>query len=185
VEVQVNVTLSASDEQQLSTILGCEPAELSTELKTLGAAALTEYLELVLGRRVFTRGSDIREYRLLLLIKHRNRDHLPTEEDISALFQTTTTQSRALLRAVTSKYQYELQDVTNAALKTAVEAMAAGEDGDWHLDASSEFIVEALNRLVGRLDPSLPRLARAEGTLSRYVVKTSTRNRLRGALGLQ
>lgn len=181
-DITATVDLS-TDEQRLAAILGCDPAKLVDELKPLADAALAEYVELILGRRVFTRGSDMREYRLLLLIKHRYRNRLPTEEEISALFQTTTTQSRSLLRAVTSKYQYELSDTMDDAIKAAVKGMK--KDGnDWHLDAESEFIVEALNRRVARIDVSLPRLQRVEGTLSRYAVKASTQDKLREALGL-
>lgn len=187
-DISVSLQLADEDQQQLADILGCTKAALSGELKALGNAALAEYVELVLGRRVFTRGSDIREYRLFLLIRSRYVDRLPTEEEISALFQTTTTQSRALLRAVTSKYQYELSAVTDKALKAAINSMAqapgATTGADWHLDASSEYVVEALNRLVGRIDPSLARLQRAEGTLSRYVVRPATRTKLRNALNL-
>jgi hypothetical protein len=73
-------------------------------------AAAEEYIRMILGQRVFTRGQDIREYRLYLLVKHVFAGKLPTEQQICSLFQTTTTQSRALLRAVMSKYQYELQE---------------------------------------------------------------------------
>ena len=183
-KVEAVVELSDADVEQLAAIVRCSPEDLASELKPFAAAALTEYVELVLGRRVFTRGSDMREYRLLLLIKHRYRDHLPTEEEISALFQTSTTQSRALLRAVTSKYQYELSQTMNDALKVAVGSLVQ-DGGDWRLDATSEFIVEALNRRVGLIAPGLPRLVKTEGTASRYIVKNSTRDALRAALGVQ
>jgi hypothetical protein len=132
----------------------------------------------------------MREYRLFLLIRGLyGGQRLPTEDEVSALFQTTSTQSRSLLRAVGSKYQYELSEITQAALRAAVDLISqadgAAAGADWHLDATSEYIVEALNRKVGMIDPSLPRLSRAEGTASRYVVKPSTRLALRDAFGLQ
>jgi hypothetical protein len=162
--MEIILTLDLSNEElaQLAAILRCEPAEVPTQLEHLGGAALTEYLELVLGRRVFTRGSDMREYRLFLLIQRLyGGQRLPTEDEVSALFQTTSTQSRSLLRAVGSKYQYELSEITQAALRAAVDLISqadgAAAGADWHL----------------------------EGTASRYVVKPSTRLALRDAFGLQ
>ncbi|HEV3047019.1 MAG TPA: hypothetical protein VGY13_06615 [Solirubrobacteraceae bacterium] len=130
----------------------------------------------------------MREYRLYLLIRHVYRERLPSESEVSALFQTTTSQSRSLIRAVASKYQYELADVRDATLKAAIERIhslkgaAAGDDS--YLEEQSEFVIEALNALVGRLDGTLTRLIRSQGTASSYVVKPATRRRLREHFGL-
>jgi hypothetical protein len=113
--------LSDEDRRQLAPILGVEEQALDEQLALVARAALTEDVELFLGRKVFTRGSDMREYRLYLLIRYLYGNRFPTEAQISALFQTTTSQSRSLLRAVSSKYQYELTDAREATLKAAVE----------------------------------------------------------------
>lgn len=60
-----------------------------------------------IGQRVFTRGRDIQEYRLFLLIRGPFGNTIPDDQMVCDLFQTTT-QSRALVRSVMSKYQYEL-----------------------------------------------------------------------------
>jgi hypothetical protein len=50
-EIILTVDLSNEELAQLAAILRCEPGEVPTQLERLGGAALTEYLELVLGRR--------------------------------------------------------------------------------------------------------------------------------------
>src|SRR4051794_20961152 len=100
---------SAEEKRQLAATLGCTVRDLSRTFKDYEKAASEEYARMILGQRVLTRGQDIREYRLCLMINHVFGGRLPSERQISALFQTTATQSRALLRAVMSKYQYELQ----------------------------------------------------------------------------
>ncbi|HMS72340.1 MAG TPA: hypothetical protein PKB03_04840, partial [Baekduia sp.] len=158
---------------------------LDEALARVAGAAVTEYVEMFLGRHVYTRGADIREYRLLLLIRMHYETRLPTEEEISALFQTTTTQSRSLLRAVTSKFQYDLAPIADSALRAAVAAITdPGHGEDPHLDASSEYLVEALNRRIAARDPALDRLEKKSGTASRYLVRPSTVAALRDEFGL-
>ncbi|HEY8788095.1 MAG TPA: hypothetical protein VIM10_03025 [Actinopolymorphaceae bacterium] len=96
-------TYSPPERKQLAATLGCDAKDLTKTLKAYGEAASEEYVRMILGQKVFTRGTDIREYRLSLLITHVFGGRLPSEQLISALFQTTATQSRALLRAVMSK----------------------------------------------------------------------------------
>lgn len=176
-------SLSSQDRTMLGAILEVEPAQLDARLEKLAVAAVEEYTELFLGRKVFTRGSDIREYRLYLLIRHVFVNTLPNETQISAMFQTTTSQSRALLRAVASKYQYDLAAVHEATLKGAVDRFVAPQSGsgetDGHFEEQSEYVVEAINALIGQLDGTLTRLIRSQGAASSYVVKPATRKRLR------
>ncbi|HEX6455411.1 MAG TPA: hypothetical protein VF009_02705 [Solirubrobacterales bacterium] len=176
------------DSAKLAEILHCSPGDLEEVLGPYARAAAVEYVEMFLGRKVFTRGSDIREYRLFLLMREVFK-RLPTEQEVSDLFQTTETQSRSLIRSVMSKYQYELTDVLSRSMKAALEAAVqdadAGAGGDWHITVSSEYIVEALNRLVAQRDGTLTRIILRKGTASSYVIKPSTRLALREALELE
>lgn len=178
---------SAGDREKLAEILQCYPDKLEEVLQPYARAAATEYVEMFLGQKVFTRGSDIREYRLFLLMREVFK-RLPTEQEVSDLFQTTETQSRGLIRSVMSKYQYELTDVLNKSMKDALEDAAqdrgADEGDDWYITVSSEYIVEALNRLVAQRDGTLTRIVLRKGTASSYVIRPSTRAELRDALGL-
>ena len=65
-----NVKVEISEEMvtTLSEIVNCDVDELNEELTKIATAATEEYIKMMLGEKVFTRGSDIREYRLYLLI---------------------------------------------------------------------------------------------------------------------
>lgn len=177
----------AGDSAMLAEILNCSPMELEQALQPYARAAATEYVEMFLGRKVFTRGSDIREYRLFLLMREVF-GRLPTEQEVSDLFQTTETQSRGLIRSVMSKYQYELTEVLTKSMKSTIEAARqdphAEQGDDWYITVSSEYIVEALNRLIAQRDGTLTRIVLRKGTASSYVIKPSTRTALRDELGL-
>lgn len=167
--------LNSSERRQLATTLGCATETVSSKIKEITNAAQEEYLRMALGQRVFTRGQDIREYRLYLLIVHVFGGRLPTEQQISSLFQTTTTQSRALLRAVMSKYQYELQDAILNTLREKLEEARQDQNSDGYLiTIDSENVIEALNRRITAIDGTLPQISKARGTVSTYEIAASS-----------
>jgi hypothetical protein len=177
--IRVNHGLRNDEAEKLAGILGCERNQLDGILSSYASAALQEYIGMFLGQKVFTRGADIREYRLFLLIQHAFDNQLPDEQKICDLFQTTVSQSRALIRSVMSKYQYDL----SAAIKTTITNTITGaaqpeEGGDYEFTVNSENVVEAMNRALASLDGTLPQVAKKKGTVTTYVLKPSSRDRL-------
>lgn len=175
--ITLNLALTEEEKTQLAGILRCEVGELEEMLGPYAAAALEEYARMFIGQRVFTRGSDIHEYRLFLLIKQPFEGRIPDEQQVSDLFQTTANQSRSLIRSVIAKYQYELHDAINSSLRNAVAAAEADGD-DWSITVNSENIVESLNRVIGSIDGSLPQIEKKRGTVSSYVLRRSSYSRL-------
>jgi hypothetical protein len=181
--IAIDLGLSTDERRQLAGILKCDTDTLDEVLRPYAAAAREEYARMFIGQRVFTRGSDIREYRLFLLIKEPLANQIPDEQYVSDLFQTTATQSRSLIRSVMSKYQYELQDAIDASLKKTVE-QAKPDGNDWTVTVNSENIVESLNRVIGAIDGSLPQIEKRRGTVSNYVVRPSSYAKLCERYGL-
>lgn len=72
--------------------------------------ATLQHLLLGLGRRVFSRGSDLLGYQLSLLVRHAFGGRIPTATQVSDLFQTTLSTSRTLIRNTLSRYRYELSE---------------------------------------------------------------------------
>lgn len=178
--------LLPEDEQRLARILKCETAELGVKLQPYASAALEEYVRMFLGDRVFTRGSDIREYRLLLLIKHATNGTIPDDDYVSALFQTNTGQSRGLARAVLSKFQYDLETGVQESVKNAVDGARREQGADvWTAIIRSGNVVSALNREIEVLDGALPLVTRTAGTAARYEIKRSTYLRLCAQLDVE
>lgn len=169
-----------ADKAQLAATFGCAVSALDAEMASYAAAGQEEYLRMILGQRVFTRGEDIREYRLLLMIRHVFGDRLPSEHQVSALFHTTMTQSRTLLRSVLAKYQYELQDVLKATLKEVLAAARPdlNDDQARRLDIDNTNVLEALNQQIAALDGSLSLVAKVTGTGSEYRIAQSSYDRV-------
>lgn len=171
--ITVELALNREEQDQLGGILEHGGIDLDTALQPYAQAALEEYVRMFIGQRVFTRGADIQEYRLFLLIKGPFENRIPDEQRVSDLFQTTASQSRSLIRSVMSKYQYDLHDAIDSTLKQTVEH-AEPEDDNWTVTVNSENIVEALNRTIASIDGSLPQFEKKRGTVSNYVLKRSS-----------
>jgi hypothetical protein len=177
--------LTPSERDQLAVSFGCARSDVNKTLKAYSEAATEEYVRMILGQKVFTRGTDVREYRLMLLIQHVFDGLLPGERIISALFQTTTTQSRALLRAVMSKYQYELSAAITKSLAAAIKGAELSDDKTvYALVSDSENIIDALNKEIAMVDGSLSQISKARGTVSTYEITPSSYAALKARLAL-
>lgn len=169
------VEYSKSERAQLAAAFNCTVEQLDGRLAAFVAAAEEEYVRMILGQHVYSRGQDIKIYRLSLMIKHAFGGLLPTEGQISALFQTTATESRSLLRAVRAKYQYELRQAIHDSLQSAVgRATREGNDGNWLMVCESENIIDALNDAITRHDGGLPRIRKSAGSAGAYEIANST-----------
>ena len=166
---------SRAERAQLASALGCSLEHLDQRLSGFFAAAEEEYVRMMLGQHVYSRGQDIKVYRLSLLIKHAFGGRLPSEGQISALFETTTAESRGLLRAFRAKFQYDLRQATHDTM-AAVFGQATKDDGadTWSLVCNSDNVIEALNDAVARHDGSLPKIRKAPGTAGEYEIAAST-----------
>jgi len=185
-EVRATLSLTQGEEAELSRILGCKPAELSTALAPHAAAAVLEYVMMFLGQKVFTRGSDIREYRLLLLIQKAFGGRIPDEALVSRLFQSTTTESRALLRAVMSKYQSQSLSAAQQSIRDILAKASPNADGGpWLITVDNTIIVEHLNRSLAETDGTLEKVARHGISVSTYEVTPASFNALCKAFGLK
>jgi hypothetical protein len=176
--ISISLELTDDEQKQLAAIVGTEVAELDEALAPYAQAALEEYVRMFLGQRVFTRGSDAREFRLLLLTKHAFDTRFPDDQRISDLFQTTLSESRSLIRSVSAKYQYDLAGAKEATLKAALDS-AERRDDTWLLSINSKTVVEQLNRDLVQLSSDLPPVRLKENTGSTYVVAESSFEKLR------
>lgn len=178
--IKIEHGLGNDDSDKLAGILRCNVKDLDNNLASYATAALQEYVRMFLGQRVFTRGSDIREYRLLLLIQSAFAGKLPDEQKISDLFQTTANQSRSLIRSVMSKYQYELSEAIRATVRDTIKsATQPKEDGDFQFTVNNENVVDAMNRTLASLPGNeLTQVVRKPGTVTTYVLKPSSRDEL-------
>lgn len=185
-DITVRLSLSIEDTAELARILGCVEGQLAETLVPYATASLEELVTMFLGQKVFSRGSDIREYRLYLLIKHAFSARIPDEQDVCKLFQSTSSGSRSLIRAVMSKYQYLLKGAIEDTLKDCLNDVEIAEGNESVTIAIHNLnLVDELNRELGEIDSSLPPVQKKRGSVSTFEIKPSSYKRLCGRFGLE
>ena len=168
-KISFELKLLPEEETQLAGILNTDSAKLSAKLAPFASAATAEYVRMFLGQRVFTRGSDLREYRLLLLIQTAFENAIPSEDVVSSLLQCTRTQSRALLRSVMSKYQYELRSAIETTLIQSLKSVKRHKnDNVLRVVVFNENIIAELNKVLSILDGTEDQIVRQQGKLAVY-----------------
>jgi hypothetical protein len=183
-DVVATLDIHSGDERDLAAILQCEGEELHDRLSPYASAALHEMVEMILGKRVFTRGADILEHRLLLLTLHAFDGRVPDEQKVCSLFQTTASSGRALIRSVMSKYQYQLKAAIRLSLKELLEG-AANEGDVLTVPVRNRYLVEELNRELAEINTDLPSVRRRRGTTGTYVIPLSSYDALCERLGAE
>lgn len=183
--VSATLNLSADDQTELAAILGCQASQLGTKLNEIAGAATKEYLTMIRGQKVFKRGTDMLEYRLFLLIETTFGGTIPDESSVSSLFQTTITESRSLIRAVISKYQYQLRACIDATIKAALVAANRPTAADpYSVIINSQNVIDELNKMLAEIDGSLASVAKRRGSVSTYDITPSSYNNLCARLGV-
>lgn len=185
-QITTTLTLTAAEEAEVSAILGCDVADLNDRLNLCLGASIQEYLAMFRGQKVFKRGSDLLEYRLLLLIETAFNGVIPDERTVSSLFQTTLTESRSLIRSVISKYQYQLKPHVERTLSSSLTtANRQDNTQDYTVVINSQNVVDELNKALADIDGNLSSVSKKRGSVSTYEISPSSYNRLCAKFNVQ
>lgn len=178
-QLTTTINFDANDELEIASILGCSVVDLNARLNQCLAASIKEYLTMIRGQKVFKRGTDMLEYRLFLLIESTFGGRIPDENTVSSLFQTSPTESRSLIRAVISKYQYQLKSYIEATLQSVLASASRDNGvGPYFVSINSHNVVSELNKILGEIDGSLTSVTKKKGSVSTYEITASSYTRL-------
>ncbi|MCQ6956992.1 hypothetical protein [Mucilaginibacter aquariorum] len=173
-KLTIEIDFTNEEGKLLSRILKSEDKNvLETKCSAIAKAATEEYKAMILGKKVFTRGKDMLEFRLFSLINHYFEGRIPSEQEICALFQIRIAEAKGLVNAITSKYQYELE---RTVAKTLADILAtATEDGsNFKFALRSAFLKDEINRLITNVNPQLTLLERVTTSGGEFTLKNSS-----------
>jgi hypothetical protein len=154
-------------------------AKFSEALQKVVRAALNEYKEMFLGISLPSRAGEIRERRLLHLIKHYFLVGLPSEAEVSSMFQLTRSQSKSLIRNVMTKFHYDLkQEALNTLIKTVDQAKWNANRNEYHVAIQSDVVLNELNRIIGTEIPHLDPVSKVKDMARTYSISKDSRNAL-------
>lgn len=150
------------------------PSEFENKMQKIILSALFEYKEMLLGRGIPSRADDIQQYRLVGLIKHYFGDALPSEEDVSSMFQLTPSKSKTLIRNVRTRFRYDLEDKISNTTKSLLESVTPHETSDFTVVIKSDYALEELKRNIAYHAPENETLTKFSGGARVYIIKGDT-----------
>lgn len=186
-EINLNLDqfVGENENRVIRGVLGCQSdQELQEKLTCISRAAVYEYLEMLLGKQLPTRANEMRERRLFLLLKHYFLARIPSEAEVSSMFQLTESDSRSLLRNVRTKFRFELEDELLNTIRATLESASQHNGGNYRVVISSENILEELKQKVSVIAGELDQIQKVKNSAGVYVIPEDTFNRLNTAYGL-
>jgi hypothetical protein len=181
--ISIELDLGETEIAEIASVLESDDGNLAAILSRHFKASALEYLAMYRGQKVFRRGSDLLEYRLLLLIETAFEGVIPDEHEVARLFQTTPGESRALIRSILAKYQYRIKEVIKRTISQKLaEAGQEEEGGPYSVVINSVNIVLEMNRILADLDGSLQPVKKKRGCVSTYEIMPSSFEILRQAV---
>lgn len=173
-QLETQVEVLEGEIAPLCAALGCSPEQLPSRMSEIGRAALREYVEMLLGENV-VRSPENRERRLLYWILYANSGSIPNEEQVSRIFNITTSSARSLLRTVISRYRKQMSAATEVAAKGVLSACGTEDSkGIRRVSVSNPVIVEYLNDRLAQHGGKVERVRLETNTSSTYMVHGDT-----------
>jgi hypothetical protein len=186
-EADMKVEVDELDEEQrakLRATLRCRESELPNRLSRIAKAAYEDYLEMIQGVPLPARAEEVRERRLLhLLRKYAADGELLTEREIAAMFQMSEQEAARLLRNVRIHYHQELDDRVTAAIREILES-ADEEDGSFRVEVTSANLLDVLRSTVTSIAPDQKQIVKVRGLAAIYDIPPDTNDKLREFYGL-
>lgn len=173
--MNVSFEITIGEQALLQNILNCQNAdELKAKLNLVAKASLSEYIDMILGKKAFTRGKDIMEYRLFLLTKYLYQEKIPIETDISSLFQLTPSESRTLVKSTISKYQYQIRSSVEATIKQILESAEGNNVDGYQVIIYNATLKDEMNKSLSKSEGTYPMVVRNSGMTDLYKIKPSS-----------
>jgi len=154
--------------RKLQVLLRTQSEEdFSVAVGKIALAALTEYKEMLLGKGLPTRADEIKQHRLLHLVKHFYLGIIPTETEVSAMFQLTESESKSLIRNVKTRFRYQLEsEIFNTSRATLTSAERVE---DLHrVVIQSDNVLEELNRIIALNAPNFYPITKTRNSARQY-----------------
>lgn len=152
--------------------LGKNQQDIQDAMNKLGKAAFLEYVRMLSERGIPTRSTDVMQERLMLLLDHYY-DTMPTEDQLSTVFQLTLPQSKTLLKNFKSKYRTRIATRIKAARKAVVDSAHEAQGRQTFIGASP-VIIEEINDLIRKTNPEVLPIIRDTDASGKYSCDADT-----------
>ncbi|QSR19731.1 hypothetical protein [Novosphingobium sp. KA1] len=171
IPVIFDITLEDEEVTAMAEAIGCTEQQLAGVLPAYAKTALREYADMMIGDSPITTATDLRERRLVGLIKIALGGRMPDAGRVARLFNIAPQGARSLLRSVTAKHRRKLDSAVRN--ETAAFVAACVNDpatNDWKVTWLNPVLVEMLNDRLENANQSKEPIRRNPLVLGGYLV---------------
>ncbi|SEO79184.1 hypothetical protein SAMN05444671_1411 [Flavobacterium sp. CF108] len=185
--ITINLTtadLSVADKTLIKECLGlATDPEVDNALTKITKAAFMEYVKMFKEKGLPTRADEVQQERLFFLLLYYFENILPSENELSSIFQLTQSQSKTLLRNTKSRYRTKISSfIKNTLLETINSATQISPTDPYEFVCTSPTTVEELNLIISQKGPTLEPVNKIRGISSKYTCAIDTYNLLQQEL---
>ncbi len=169
-----------SDQKIISGSLGIRSAgdHLQDALQRIAKCAFLEYRKMFIERGLPSKAAEVLQDRLYYLIDSYFINRLPTEAEISTIFQLTSSGSKTMLKNTMSRYRIYLGNQIRASIKKVLQSI--DQDGDnCRFVIQSETLKNEINLIINRKWPTLKKLLAVKGSAGQYECPIDTYEKLK------
>ena len=169
VELGDNFFLDEEKIKMMKLLNATNDEQFNAAITKIVKAAITEYKEMLLGKGMPTRSDEIKQHRLFHMVKHYFGNQMPTEAEISSMFQLTESESRSLLKNVRTRFRYQLEDEIKYTLRGTIQIAERTDEG-YELIIQSDNVLEELNRIIAINAPRLDPVRKVKNCARKYFI---------------
>ena len=186
--MQISFTIDADAFEQeqkepVKKTLRIGDAEIAHALERIAKASLTEYLKMLVEGGMPSRADEAKQDRLLYLIQSYFGQTLPTESQISTIFQLTQSQSKTLLKNTVSRFRNQLDDILQHSMRAVIQS-AEHAQNVFLVVISSDVIRDELNMLITQNEPTFKPITKRKGSAGQLEISEDSHALLCATLGL-
>lgn len=168
--------LSSLDIQLVKDSLAVDNINLAFE--KICKSAFMEYMKMFKEKGLPTRADEVQQERLFFMLNYYYVDRVPSETEISTIFQLTPSQSRSVLRNTKSRYRNKINNFIKNTLLGTLNHATMNNNGDYDFVCTSQSIIEDLNLIVAQKGPELKSIEKIKGLANKYTCAIDTYNLL-------
>lgn len=168
------VEFSAADQDLIKDCLNINANQLPDAFAKLCKTAFLEYVKMFKEKGLPTRADEVQQERLFFMLKHYYETTIPTENEISSIFQLTESQSRTLLRNTKSKYRTKLNENLKRTLRGFLASARQIDNQDYEFVCTSTTIIEDMNKIVTQRGAGLKPIEKQRNVASTYTCALDT-----------
>ena len=189
-DITITITdleLSEIDKKLITECLGLSPGDLESGLKKICKTSFMEYCKMFKEKGIPTRADEVMQERLFYLLQYYYESHLPSENEISTIFQLTPSQSKTLLRNTKSRYRTKIASfIKNSLTEVIKQATLNNDTGQYYFICDSNILIEELNMMIGQEKKiAYELITRTKGTAIKYECSKDTYDLLKQKLKIK